>query len=81
MTNFDAPGPDSGRPGKRPWFGRKAIGFGYGPRTWQGYLLVALSVVPVIVVAATTRGHLPLMAVAIIPAVIVGIFARIQGRR
>jgi hypothetical protein len=81
MTNIDPLGPNFGRPGKRPWFGRKAIGFGYGPRTWQGYLLVALSIIPIIIVAAITGGHSPLMAVAIIPAAIVGIFARFQGRR
>jgi hypothetical protein len=81
MTNIDPFGPNSGGQGKRPWFGPKAIGFGYGPRTWQGYLLVAVSIVPIVIVAAITGGHSPLMAVAIIPAVIVGIFARFQGRR
>jgi hypothetical protein len=81
MTNIDPFGPDPGTPGKRPWFGPKTVGFGYGPRTWQGYLLVAVGVIPIIIVASITGGHSPLMAIAIIPAVLVGIFARFQGRR
>lgn len=25
-----------------PWFGPKRVGVGWGPRTWQGWLIVAL---------------------------------------
>ena len=25
-----------------PWFGPKRVGAGWGPRTWQGWLIVAL---------------------------------------
>ncbi len=81
MTDNDPFSPDSGRGGKQPWFGPKQFGFGYGPRTWQGYLLVALSVIPLIVVAAITGGHSPLMAIAVIPAVVLAVVARVQGRR
>jgi hypothetical protein len=27
-------------PPKEPWFGRKRFGYGWGPRTWQGYVVV-----------------------------------------
>jgi hypothetical protein len=27
---------------RRPWFGRRHIGFGVGPRTWQGWLVTAI---------------------------------------
>ncbi len=43
-------GPLAGGPGsgpRRPWFGPKRIGFGYGPRTWQGCLVTALSLAAV----------------------------------
>ena len=42
--------------GKRPWFGPRRIGFGYGPQTWQGYLVSGLSVVAVIVTATVAKG-------------------------
>ncbi len=80
MTDNDPFGPVSGRQGK-PWFGPKQFGFGYGPRTWQGYLLVALSILPLIVIAAITGGHSPLMAIGVIPPAILGVVARVQGRR
>jgi hypothetical protein len=81
MTDNEPFGPNSARSGKQPWFGPKQFGFGYGPRTWQGYLLVALSVIPLIVMAAITGGHSPLMAVGLIPGAIVAVVARVQGRR
>ena len=27
-------------PQKQPWFGPKQVGYGWGPRTWQGYAVV-----------------------------------------
>jgi hypothetical protein len=36
---------------QRPWFGPKRVGYGLRPQTWQGWLIVALFVVAVIVVA------------------------------
>lgn len=81
MTDDDPLGPDSGRQGRQPWFGPKQFGFGYGPRTWQGYVLVALSVLPLVILAAITGGHSPLMAIGVIPCAIVAVVARAQGRR
>lgn len=30
--------------GKTYWFGRKRFGFGFGPRTWQGWAAIAVYV-------------------------------------
>jgi hypothetical protein len=38
--------------GKRPWFGPKRFGWGYSPKTWQGW---AILLVPPLVVILTTR--------------------------
>jgi hypothetical protein len=65
----------------RPWFGTKAFGYGYRPQTWQGYLLSALCVLFIVVLAAITGGHSPLMIIALIPIALVFIVARVQGRR
>ena len=73
-------GPDRGRR-TRPWFGPKRFGLGYGPRTWQGYLLVLLSLVPLAVIAAIAGGHSSIMVFGVIPPVIVAVIARVQGRR
>ena len=27
---------------KQPWFGPKRIGFGLSPKTWQGWLILAI---------------------------------------
>lgn len=81
MTRNDYPfGPDRGRR-TQPWFGPKRFGLGYGPRTWQGYLLVLVSLVPLIIMAAVTGGHSSIMVLGVIPPAIVGVIARIQGRR
>lgn len=34
---------------RRPWFGPKRIGWGFRPTSWQGWVVVALVVVAVIV--------------------------------
>lgn len=36
---------------KGPWFGRHRTGFGWGPRTWQGWVVV-LAVLAVVIIAA-----------------------------
>jgi hypothetical protein len=56
---------------KRPWFGRKQFGWGYGPRTWQGYLVSAILVLYVILMSTLTKGHMPGMLFAIVPAIAV----------
>jgi hypothetical protein len=35
---------------KQPWFGPKRIGYGYSPRAWQGWLLVIVVAIIVILV-------------------------------
>ena len=55
---------DSGwSPDRRPWFGPKRFGFGYGPQTWQGVLVTVVLVLLVAGTAAATGGHSPLMVV------------------
>jgi hypothetical protein len=80
MTDDDPFGPGAGR-GRKPWFGPKRFGYGYGPQTWQGYLLLLVSLVPLVILAAVTGGHSPIMVLGVIPPAAVGVFARIQGRR
>lgn len=36
---------------RRPWFGPRRIGFGVGPRTWQGWLIVAVPTAAIVVLA------------------------------
>jgi hypothetical protein len=45
-----------GSTGRRPWYGPKRFGYGYGPRTWQGFLVTALSVLAVIITGAIAKG-------------------------
>jgi hypothetical protein len=80
MSGIDPFGRGTGR-GRQPWFGPKRYGFGYGPRTWQGYLLVLASVTPLIIMAALLGGHSPIVVLGVIPPACVAVFARIQGRR
>lgn len=66
MTDDNQFGPDlTGQP-KQPWFGPKRIGFGYGPRTWQGYLVTAVMAGLLLIVGTVTKGHSPWFAAAII---------------
>jgi hypothetical protein len=52
----DAGSGDSGFNGRRPWYGPRRYGFGYGPQTWQGFLVSALSVAAVIVAGTLAKG-------------------------
>jgi hypothetical protein len=45
-----------GSSGKRPWYGPRRFGFGYGPQTWQGYLVTALSVAVLIGAGTAAKG-------------------------
>jgi hypothetical protein len=58
-------------PDKQPWFGPKRFGYGYGPRTWQGWVVTAVLVLFVILVATVTKGHMPGILIGIIPAIAV----------
>lgn len=56
-------GPGSG--GKRPWFGPKRIGWGYSPKTWQGWLVTGISIAAVITAGAVAKGSPWLYAVVV----------------
>ncbi len=36
---------------KQPWFRPKRVGYGYSPRTWQGWLILIIFILIVFVVA------------------------------
>jgi hypothetical protein len=59
------------RPDKPPWFGAKRFGSGFGPRTWQGYLVTAVLVLLAIGVSTLTKGRMPWTLVAIVPVIAV----------
>jgi len=40
-----------------PWFGPKQLGGGWGPRTWQGWLILAVFTVAVVVVTIIATTH------------------------
>jgi hypothetical protein len=66
---------------KQPWFGQKRFGYGFGPRTWQGYLVTGILAVYAIVVATVTKGRMPDLLFAIIPVIVVPLIIRsIQSR-
>jgi hypothetical protein len=74
---------DTGNPpdGKQPWFGPRRLGVGYGPRTWQGWLVSAVLLVYVVTVASVTKGHMPGMLFAIVPAIAVPFIIMAVQRR
>lgn len=66
---------------KQPWFGPRRFGYGTAPRTWQGFLITAILVVYVVVVATLTKGRMPDMLFAVIPAIAVPLVIRSIQRR
>jgi hypothetical protein len=70
---------------KPAWFGPKAFGVGYGPRTWQGYLVSAglvLFVLLITTVAGRHHGHhSSLILLAIIPVIAIPWIIRMIQRR
>jgi hypothetical protein len=80
MTDQDPFGPGSGQ-GKQPWFGPRRFGYGYVPKTWQGYVLTAVCIAFIITLAAIFGGHSPVMALGLIPLIIIFAVARAQTRR
>ncbi|WP_265443229.1 hypothetical protein [Flexivirga meconopsidis] len=40
----------------KPWFGSKRVGVGIRPQTWQGWLVVVLAVVVLVVVIRLVTG-------------------------
>jgi hypothetical protein len=71
---------DSPKP-RQQWFGAKRFGYGFGPRTWQGYLVTAILTVFAIVVGALVKGRMPDILFVIIPVIAVPLIIRsIQSR-
>lgn len=67
--------------GKQPWFGAKRYGYGFGPRTWQGYLVTGVLAVFAVIVGTLVKGRMPDMLFVIIPVIAVPLIIRsIQGR-
>jgi hypothetical protein len=64
-------------PRKQPWFGPKRFGMGYGPRTWQGYLVTVVMLVPIIIAGTVVGAHSPwfIAAIVVFFAVHLGIIA------
>jgi hypothetical protein len=56
---------------KRPWFGRKPNGYGYGPRTWQGWLVMLVLIIYAMIMAAASKGDGKVIALGIVPVVAV----------
>jgi hypothetical protein len=71
--------------GNKPaWFGPKKFGVGYGPRTWQGYLVTAGVALFALLIGTVTKGHhhhSSLILLAIIPAVAIPLIIRVIQRR
>jgi hypothetical protein len=64
------------RKNKQPWFGAKRFGYGFGPRTWQGYLVTAILAVFAITVGTLVKGRMPDMLFVIIPVIAVPLIIR-----
>jgi hypothetical protein len=72
---------DSADGGRPPWFGRKRLGWGWSPRTWQGYLLTSVLLVVIVAITAGTRsGWVPYLAAAV-PLALWAITAAARRRR
>ena len=81
--NSDFGGPLLGGPGfsgKRPWFGRKRIGWGYSPQTWQGWLVTALMVAVVIGAGTVAKGAPWFFAVVVVVVAVPFVIIAIQRR-
>ena len=42
---------------RKPWFGPKRIGWGVGPRTWQGWLVTAAVIGVILLIRQLTILH------------------------
>jgi hypothetical protein len=69
-------------PDKQPWFGSRASGLGYRPRTWQGYLvMLLLGAYAIFIGTLSADHHSPLILLAIAPAAVVPrLIALVQQR-
>jgi hypothetical protein len=77
----DDPFGPAGGPVRRPWFVTRQFGFGYRPQTWQGVVVMAVLVLPVVILAAVYKPHTPVYLLALVPAVVVPYIIRTVQRR
>jgi hypothetical protein len=56
---------DAAGGGRPRWFGRKRIGVGLSPRTWQGYLITSAGIAAIEAVTVGTRAGWPYLAAAL----------------
>jgi hypothetical protein len=80
MQDNDSLGPLAGS-GKRPWFGPRRFGFGYRPQTWQGVLVMAVLLLPVVILAAVLKPHSPVFILAVIPGLVIPYIIMVIQRR
>jgi hypothetical protein len=70
---------------KPAWFGPKRFGVGYGPRTWQGYLVAAALALVALLIGTVAKGHhghhSSLIWLAIIPVIAIPWIIRMVQRR
>lgn len=74
----DQPRFDYNLPERRPWFGPKRFGYGWAPRTWQGYLITAVGVLAIVLISALDRGRSRDFLIAI-PVVLI-VLAKVLSR-
>lgn len=41
----------------KPWFGQKRNGMGYGPMSWQGWIITALMAIGILYYSLQVRGY------------------------
>jgi hypothetical protein len=73
-----------GSQNKPGWFGPKAFGVGYSPRTWQGYLVTAGVALLAILIGTVAKGHhhhSSLIWLAVIPVIAIPWIIRMIQRR
>ena len=82
MSNHDQDPLGTNWPRKRPWFGPKRFGVGYGPRTWQGWLTMAiLTLATILIVTVAKDHHSPLAWLGVLPVVVVPLGIMLVQRR
>jgi hypothetical protein len=72
---------DSAAGGRQPWFGRKRVGWGWSPRTWQGYLITTVLLVAIEAIFVGTRAGWTVYLVAAIPLAVFAVKAAARRRR
>ena len=70
MPGSDPFGPVPGS-GKQPWFRQRQFGIGYRPQTWQGVLIMAILLLPVVILAAVIKPHSPVFVLAVVPGLVI----------